>query len=164
MSVGSVSEQQFMPLSCKRVWIGDPCYVIHDGLWDLVVNQVFEDHKEKNFKIKFNFEKLWETGNLEMVQKVRKIDDDFLTFLMAGTRWGDDVYSGNAGAEYPVDSGSLGVVPEYLISKQSGTKFGKFFELPNSFSGLNSISMITDENRNFKFLIGSEVVEEIRTE
>ena len=51
-----IAEVAFISKETKRVWIGDPCYVIPDELWDSVCDQTFEGRKEVGFKIEFTFE------------------------------------------------------------------------------------------------------------
>ena len=135
----------------KRVWIGDPCYVIQDELWDDVCYQIFKGgHKEVGFVITV------------------KYNGQELSFIMCGTAYGDGCFNSQSGFEYGVDCGSLGIIPEELIHKgkhsmddlYSGTdsELGQFFEIEN-----DNISLQTDGKGTFNFFDGSKLIETIWT-
>jgi hypothetical protein len=127
----------------KRVWIGDPCYVIQDELWDDVCFQVFKGgHKEVGFVITVKYE------------------GQELTFIMCGTEYGDGVYNSQSGFEYGVDCGSLGIIPEELIHKDYNLddSLGQSFEIESE-----NISLETDGNGTFIFKNGNKVIETIWT-
>jgi len=135
----------------KRVWIGDPCYVIQDELWDDVCYQIFKGgHKETGFVITV------------------KYNGQELSFIMCGTAYGDGVFNSQSGFEYSVDCGSLGIVPEELIHKDkleeneiycgTDSELGKMFEIEN-----DNISLQTDGKGTFIFSDGDKVIEKIWT-
>jgi len=151
----------------KRVWIGDPCYVIPDQLWDKVCAKTYTDGRETGFKIAFSFEDFIEAGvNIKTVSKLQKmVDSEDLVFLQCGTAYGDGRYQSISGFPYGVDSGSLGIVPDYLVSEEAiesgdDERLGKYFELEHP----GSISLITDGNGEFRFLDEkSSIIEMIYT-
>jgi hypothetical protein len=127
----------------KRVWIGDPCYVIQDELWDDVRAQIFKNgNKEVGHVITVNYE------------------GKDLSFIQCGTFYGDDCYPSNSGFEYGVDAGCLAIVPEELIHHDSNhdDELGKYFDIESG-----SISLQTDGKGTFVFSDGEKVIETIWT-
>jgi len=126
----------------KRVWIGDPCYVLQDELWDDVCKQIFKDGKEVGHVITVNYK-----GNN-------------LSYINCGTAYGDGCFNSKSGFEYGVDSGALAIVPEELIHEDFDldSSLGCIFEIKT-----DSISLQTDGKGTFIFSDGSKVIETIWT-
>jgi len=127
----------------KKVWIGDPCYVIQDELWDDVCAQIYKGgHKEVGHVITVNY-----NGNE-------------LSFIQCGTAYGDGCFSSQTGFEYGVDAGCLAIVPEELIHKDYNLddSLGKMFEIET-----DNISLLTDGKGAFHFFDGTKLIETIWT-
>ena len=72
-----------------KYWLGDPCYTVQDDLW------------------------------VELLQSCDYFNQPIGTVngfqvLAFQTKWGDGVYKGSDGHEYPVDAGLIGLVPVAL--------------------------------------------------
>jgi len=126
----------------KRVWIGDPCYVIQDELWGDVCDQVFKGNNEVGHIITVNY------------------NGKDLSFIQCGTLYGDGCYPSSSGFEYGVDAGCLAIVSEELVDRDSvlDNKLGKYFDIESG-----SISLQTDGNGTFVFRDGEKVIEIIWT-
>jgi hypothetical protein len=127
----------------KKVWIGDPCYVIQDELWDDVCAQIFKDsEKEVGHVITVNY-----NGNE-------------LSFIQCGTAYGDGCFNSQTGFEYGVDAGCLAIVPEELIHEDCNLddSLGQYFEIETA-----NISLQTDGKGTFTFYDGTKVLEIIWT-
>jgi len=126
----------------KKVWIGDPCYVLQDELWDDVCDQIFKGGKETGHVITVNYK-----GN-------------DLSFIQCGTAYGDGCFSSQTGFEYGVDAGILAIVPEELIHDDYNLddSLGKLFEIET-----DNISLQTDGKGTFVFFDGTKVIETIWT-
>jgi hypothetical protein len=127
----------------KRVWIGDPCYVLKDELWDDVCKQIFKGgHKEVGFVITLNY------------------NGKDCSFIQCGTAYGDGCYSSESGFEYGVDAGCLAIVPEELIHEDFNLddELGSYFDI---YSG--NVSLETDGDGTFFFKDGDKVIETIWT-
>jgi len=119
----------------KRVWIGDPGYVLKDELWDdfcknELKNIITVNHKGKEY-----------------------------SFIQCEAEQG--FYSSETGFEYSVeDSCLLAILPEELIHHDShlDETFGQFFEIESG-----SISLKTDGKGTFHFSDGDKVIETIWT-
>ena len=138
----------------KKVWIGDPCYVISDSLWDSVCEQSFTDGEETGFKIAFT------RKQIEDAEILLPPDDAPLQYLQCHTMYGDDIYSSSKGHSYGVDSGSLGVVPDYLIpmeNQESAERLGEYFSVDGE------ITLETDGEGTFYFTSNGKTVETIWT-
>jgi hypothetical protein len=124
----------------KRVWIGDPCYILQDELWDDACNQIFKSGKEAVHVITVN-------------DKGKKF-----SFVQCGTFYGDGCYPSQTGFEYGVDAGCLAIVPEELIHKDDNhdETLGQLFEIESG-----SISLQTDGKGTFIFSDGEKVIETI---
>ncbi len=81
-------------------YIGDICYVLSD--------KVYDDLWGEKHGYKDGIYNDPETG---------------VSFAVAETAYGDGTYSDNEGREYDVDSGTIGLVPEELIDKESTNGF-----------------------------------------
>jgi hypothetical protein len=137
-----------------RIWIGDPCYVIPDELWDCVCKQIYvgTEH-EVNHIIQF------ELSDLSDVMRVNCAGKK-LAFIQCGTMYGDGRYYGFGSSTYPVDAGCLAAVPEYLIDHEkidSANRRGTFFE------NVGCIALRTDGNGQFVFSTAEKVIEIIET-
>lgn len=95
-------------LPAGTYFIGDPCYAIADDRWS-----DFCDAVETNDVTEFDGYKMFASS----------------------TAYGDGLYLGSDGADYPVDAGLLGCVPLALIKKGgvNGRKDGRIVEMGNSF-------------------------------
>jgi len=146
------------------VWIGDPCYVIPDGLWSNVCEQTFggktgANAVEVGFKIEFTFEQLLKSNcNPEVIKACR--NKDFLGFIQCGTMYGDGEYPSSTEFKYGVDSGSLAIVPDYLIPPE---KFYEAKRLGQFLMVSGGIGLETDGKGDFIFKDKSKVIEEIIT-
>jgi hypothetical protein len=78
-------------------YIGDPCYVINDRLWSEWCDILFSD---KDYNSNYTQGRTFEF-------KGHKV-------ATGGTKWGDGSY----GDGFSVDSGSIGIVPEALITER----------------------------------------------
>ena len=147
--------------SPKRVWIGDPCYVISDKLWDTVCEQIFKGRdSEVGQIITFNFKQMIEANCLKADSPHE--DEDQWSFIQCGTMYGDGLYESNTGFRYGVDSGCLGIVPDYLIAPENladAKRLGQFFELDK----IESMSLITDGKGEFLFSVNESTIEMIFT-
>jgi hypothetical protein len=99
-----------MELPAGKYWIGDPCYVIDDTLWDEFVKVSLHNHKS-----------------------VPVTEFEGLEMFADGTSYGDDVYPGTNGFEYGVDSGMLSVVPVALCENAHAEDCGTFVEFKKPF-------------------------------
>ena len=151
----------------NRVWIGDPCYVIADGLWDGVVDQIYRGNQEEaGFKIEFTAQELLDTGVMDSVNMALP-----LAFIQCGTMYGDGVYTSQSGFEYPVDAGCLAMIPDYLIHPdkyKSAKELGKFFIIDNREDQFNAedgtLGLKTDGRGTFEFTHNDKVIETIYTD
>ena len=159
-----IAEIAFISNETKRVWIGDPCYVIPDELWDSVCDQTFKGEREVGFKIEFTFEQLSEE-NLphEFIQNCQGKNASELVFLQCGTAYGDGVFDSNSGFEYDVDSGCLAIIPDYLVDSQKDTDLGHWFEITRPGEKSNKIALVTDGAGEFRFYISDDIIETIFT-
>ena len=126
----------------EKVWIGDPCYVLQDELWDDICEQIYKNGKE--------------TGHIITVEyKGRK-----LSFLQCGTAYGDGCFPSQTGFEYGVDAGCLAIIPEELVheDRDLDETLGNYFEIESG-----SISLQTDGKGEFTFKDGEKVIETIWT-
>lgn len=82
----------------KGFYIGDPCYVLSDK----------------------NYNEIW-GDKYDYADGIIGIDD--YSFIVKGTYFGDGVYEDEEGFSYPVDSGTLAVVPLELC--EHDTKLGR---------------------------------------
>ena len=127
----------------ERVWIGDPCYVLQDELWDDVCEQIFKGgHKEVGHVITVNY------------------NGTEISFIQCGTAYGDGCFNSNTGFEYGVDAGCLAIVPEELIHEDYNLddSLGNYFEIET-----DNISLQTDGKGTFTFSDGTKVIEIIWT-
>jgi len=127
----------------KRVWIGDPCYVIQDELWDDVCKQIYKNgNKEVGHVITVNY------------------NGKDLSFIQCGTAYGDGCFNSQSGFEYGVDSGCLAILPEELIHEDYNLDdtLGFLFEIET-----DNISLQTDGKGTFIFKDGLKVIETIWT-
>lgn len=92
----------------NKFYIGDPCYVLGD--------KIYFDIWSK----KFNFN----DGYIE----VKKNSG----FEVHGTYYGDGEYKDEQGNKYPVDSGSLAVIPLEICSKSKGLNKGRVVSSSNA--------------------------------
>lgn len=76
----------------KGFYIGDPCYVLSDDVYYRVWGDKYDFHD----------------GTFEA---------NGFTVAVAGTAYGDGYYLGSDGKRYPVDSGTIAVVPIELSTK-----------------------------------------------
>jgi len=122
-----------------RVWIGDPCYVIPDILWDSVCEQIYAGtNQEKNQIIKFEPNDLRKPELLQ--EMVNNCSCKVLEFIQCGTMYGDGVFVGVKGFGYGVDAGCLAIVPDYLIDpekRKDAERLGQYFEA-QGFIGLRT--------------------------
>jgi len=127
----------------KKVWIGDPCYVIQEKLWDDVCYQIFKNGGK-------------EVGHVITV----KYNGNELSFIQCGTAYGDGLFSSQTGFEYAVDAGCLAILPEELIDDDDNNSdsLGQLFEIQN-----DNISLQTDGKGTFNFFDGSKLIETIWT-
>lgn len=77
-------------------WLGDPCYAVRGDDWDVLLNSCnFFDNpvgEIKGFKV-----------------------------YASSTAYGDGVYPGLTGVEYPVDAGLIGLVPVEYVEQARAT-------------------------------------------
>jgi hypothetical protein len=142
----------------ERVWIGDPCYVISDKLWEEVCEQIDGTEHEVNHIITFTFSDLTKAGvSKDMLDNCTSKK---LQFIQSGTAYGDGRYLSNSGFQYGVDAGCLAVVPEYLIDpekEEKAQRLGKFFDC------VDFVSLRTDSEGEFLFSDANGIVEIIDT-
>ena len=137
----------------KKVWIGDPSYVIAEDLWDSVREQT-KDGQEDGHTIEFTTRQCQAAG-------FENVESKPLLFLQCRTMSGDGVYDSKTGYMYGVDSGGLAVVPDYLISKENkkdAGEFGQYFEV----SGI--VRLESSGTGIFTFFDGDKIIEEIFTD
>jgi len=123
----------------KKVWIGDPCYVIADEFWHDVCNQIF-------------------AGTNDEVNHVITVGGK--PFIQCGTMYGDGVYTSMSGFEYGVDAGCLAVVPIDMIAPEKmgeAERLGKFFE------AADYVALMTNEKGIFSFFSNGDPLEIIET-
>jgi len=130
-----------------RVWIGDPCYVIPDQLWNNVCDQIFAGtEREVNQIIGFDF------GDLRKAKVTDAMLDNCAgrkcAFIQCGTMYGDGVYQSMSGFGYGVDAGCLAIVPDYLIDPE---KMEKAEQLGKFFDASDYIALLTDGKGMFTF-------------
>jgi len=138
----------------RRVWIGDPCYVISEKLWDSVCEQSFPGNNVEGNVIEFTIQELGNAG-MESVHA-----DLPLKYLQCSTMYGDGEYSSYTGFDYGVDSGCLGIVPDYLIAPD---KYGDAHKLGKFLAVNGSITLETDGNGEFIFTNNGKLIETITT-
>lgn len=142
-----------------KVWIGDPCYVISDQIWDKVCEQIFAGtEREVNQIIGFDFGDLRRAGVSDAV--LDNCAGRKCAFIQCGTMYGDGVYQSMSGFGYGVDAGCLAIVPDYLIDPEKMEKaerLGKFFE------ATDYIALLTDGNGTFTFYDATGPLEIIET-
>ena len=93
--------------SAGEYWVGDPCYVLSDDIYDNIWG------KKYNYR-----DGLIDCGN-------------GLSFDVHRTAWGDGCYEGSNGFYYGVDSGTLAVIPKELVAKKDGEQFGTYHKSTN---------------------------------
>ena len=94
MKISSISVQ----VPAGTYWLGDPCYVFDDEQWDDLIDNNFDS------PIHILFDKDPDNFTLNQHQ-----------ILMFRTSHGDGVYVDAGVGEYPVDSGTIGLVPIALV-------------------------------------------------
>lgn len=139
------------PVNC--VWIGDPCYVIPDELWDDVCDQ-------GDGVIEFDFYELQDIGYLppSFMGACQRAGVDNLKFILYGTAYGDGDYNSKSGFQYGVDSGCLGIIPEHLIDPEKlsdASKHGKFFTIGKT-TGIKRIELQITNNGQFDFFLNGD--------
>ena len=122
----------------NRVWIGDPCYVIHQELRDDVCGQLGNNGDPYVIKLKIN-----------------EVDHEF---IMVPTLHGDGVYIGSSEFKYGVDSGCLGIVPDALIDRTL-SHLGVFLDVEVG----KPIDVFRDEKGDISFIQGAGLLEQINT-
>jgi len=90
-----------MKLPAGKYWIGDPCYVIDDSLWDEFCKVSIQNHKS-----------------------VDVTEFQGVPMFAAGTAFGDGWFLGSNGYGYGVDAGMLAVVPIELCVKEEFEDLG----------------------------------------
>lgn len=93
-------------LPAGRYYIGDPCYVFTPDTWDRVLTAV----------------------NMFEEDDIQHLDDHEL--WAQSTAWGDGTYLDQNGAEYAVDSGTIGVIPLALVDNPEGLEHGTVMDFP----------------------------------
>jgi len=87
-----------------KVWIGDPCYVIANEIWNKVCKQIFTGTEhEVNQIIKFDFGDLRRAGVSDAV--LDNCAGRVCAFIQCGTMYGDGLYQSMSGFDYGVDAG-----------------------------------------------------------
>ena len=133
----------------KRVWIGDPCYVIDGELWERAVDLMGVDGK--NVKVEFASGDFKYLNDREYSEKLTEKKDKgaFTGFLFSGTG-GDGEYGSMSGGMFPVDSGTLAVVPDYLMKEnKSGNDIG--FDLGEYHDVEYGMGILTDGKGGIRF-------------
>lgn len=116
----------------KGFYIGDPCYVLPDEIY----NEIWGD--------KYNFK----DGKIEVGDKA---------FLVHGTAYGDGEYFDGIGTSYGVDSGTLALIPlelikdNELIPDEGAYEYGKVV-----YGTKGSLKYYDDETGMFEFIIDSK--------
>jgi len=110
----------------KKVWVGDPCYVISDKDWDGFMTQMFKGHESLEFD---------------------ELEGENGAILAESTYWGDGCYQGGD-KEYGVDAGMLAIVPENMIGKTELLDAGSTYEFDQD---VKEITMKTSEDGEFRF-------------
>jgi hypothetical protein len=158
------------PMACKqikRVLIGDPCYVISEDLWDKdeeddVCSQLFEG----KHKIRFSMDQIIASElSLSLHQDIKKLYDSDLSFLICETNQGDGEYKGIlTDFPYGVDSGTLGIIPDYLVDfkkfEQDGVCPAQWFTVPESSEIYFNMDV---SSGNFSFYLNGKLIESIST-
>ena len=112
----SKSPELVVVLPAGRYFIGDPCYVIPDDLWD----EFCELSLDK--------------GTAGQGTGVLQFHGHMM--LAADTAFGDGTYTDQGGVEYGVDAGMLAVVPEALGNQTDEgemKRLGNVVEFPSQF-------------------------------
>lgn len=95
MTTATETESRVLPAG--TYWVGDPCYAFNDhALWGDLLDSAWIDGGRIIPQI--------------MDAKVEK-DGEVFIFVASGTAHGDGCFPDNAGHEYGVDAGMIGVVP-----------------------------------------------------
>lgn len=118
----------------KGFYIGDTCYVLSDKLY----NGIWGD------------EYGYEDG-------VYQDPETGLMWAVASTAHGDGAYKGSDGSEFPVDAGTIGIVPLELVKDESGLEDGKVIKGAG-------IAEFEAEGGHFRILTQNRSVIEINTE
>lgn len=109
-----------------KYWVGDPCQVLDEHIWNSVLATNFDSHQEM-FCGKFN--------------------DHHIAAL--STAYGDGLFLDNKFKQFSVDSGTIGVVDTYFlqeVQKKSHSKNIHFFTEPIHFYKNNDDTIfINDE-------------------
>lgn len=114
----------------KGFYVGDPCYVF-EGSWMEIVDSFYDDsNKDK----------------LTAVLKGTKIG-------MSNTAYGDGMYAGSDGQDYPVDAGLIGITPLEIVEVklEDDCHFGKIVPYKGRATvaydeGTITIEFLDDEN------------------
>ena len=95
--------------SQKGFFVGDPCYALtrsmYENLWG----------KQHGYK------------DGVFIDPVSR-----LTFAVAGTAEGDGCYRGSDDSNFPVDSGTIGIIPLELADREPGKGYGKYIRMPGT--------------------------------
>lgn len=104
-------------LPAGRYFVGDLCYVVRGKDWDKLIKRLFPSRDKEVVGI---FE-----------------DDDGINYAIFATAHGDGQYFDGNGRRYPVDSGSIGCIPECAITaKFNGDRLrelGNIIDFPSAF-------------------------------
>ena len=104
-------------LPAGKYYIGDPCYVVADNLWDKLIDST------GCFGLDLENVTNWNDG---------KFFYKALPCFASGTAYGDGVYRDGMGGKYPVDAGLIGIMPVENC-KKSGLNLGRIVEFLHSF-------------------------------
>ena len=91
-------------------FLGDPCYALADTVYDDVWGRMYGYGEGKI---------VTESGS----------------FIVASTEYGDGIYADQDGTEYPVDSGTIALIPWHFcekLSEESAEKYGRLFTTDES--------------------------------
>lgn len=90
--------------SDKGFYVGDICYVLGDTVYDKIWGGMY-GYQDGAFEVPG-------TGH---------------SFAVTGTGFGDGVFVDSTGSRYPIDSGTIGIVPLELVEKSAGLNNGEVY-------------------------------------
>lgn len=97
-----------MKFPAGKYYIGDPCYVFEDDVWQKGCKQMFKDGRSVTDQEGGVF--------IEVIGDNGKI----YCWWQADTDYGDGTYKDQYGYEYGVDAGCIGIVPFEMLDEPKG--------------------------------------------
>ena len=98
--MGATLNIESYTMPAGEYWVGDPCYAIPEDKWIAWLKDAGYD--------------------AEPFPRYLVADVDGNTCIGVGTSYGDGLYRGSDGNEYPVDAGLIGAVPTVIENEPFG--------------------------------------------